>query len=107
MITPIVLTRHGDLLELRQVDKRTEDSRLIVRYQDIGRHKKCWGEFYSFPISDSHDAIICQRCYLRVTLKRIRGQGMTYRELRKVFSTRPGPVYFRLKCWIQNLLSAE
>jgi len=46
----------------------------------VGVHKHCNGEFFRRGATETHDALVCGRCYLRVLFPR---EVETYGELRQ------------------------
>lgn len=75
MIKPIVLTKFGEILN---PDSKTgnDDNNLST---GVGLHDVCGGWFDLRPISETHKALVCSACKLRVVMP---AEVTTYGDLR-------------------------
>lgn len=90
-LKPIQITPEGDFLrefcltplnfgpEYFIQHKRDEN----VLNSNVGIHKFCNGDIYRVRATETHDAILCQKCYLRVLFSK---EVKTYGELREEFA---------------------
>jgi hypothetical protein len=62
---PIILTEYGEALEKNQGTKETDESEMELC---IGFHRHCDGWLDLKRISNTHKAIHCRRCGLRVVI---------------------------------------
>jgi len=79
---PIVLTRFGERL-LEYSLSKTSDNTEISSGDYIGVHHICRGFFELRSVSDTHNIILCQKCFLRIPVPK---EINTYRELREYFA---------------------
>ena len=77
MIEPIVLTEHGETLVPYNRQGYTDQSKLS---DCIGRHDKCKGHIEIMPVSETHKALVCSWCHLRIVVP---NSVDTYKKLRQ------------------------
>ncbi|MBI2013620.1 MAG: hypothetical protein HYS87_02225 [Candidatus Colwellbacteria bacterium] len=75
-IKPIVLTRFGEMLK-KQSNGHSDDEELTLI--NVGIHIVCGGQMDVHIISETHNAVTCSRCALRVVFPR---SVKTYGDLR-------------------------
>lgn len=93
-LQPIQLTADGDLLieSPRQVAHLSGFQYFVKHIQDgdrfgccVGVHKHCGGWVDCSRATDTHDALVCRKCHLRVLFPK---ETKTYGELRKALNAK-------------------
>ena len=78
---PIVLTFLGEtLIPQYSVPVKIEETSFLRAHSTIGLHKLCGGWVYVHEISETHSAIVCQSCCLRVAIP---NNVRTFKDLRE------------------------
>ncbi len=93
MFDPIVLTKTGATL-INKDDSQGEltDDSEFPKASIIGIHKKCLGYPEIYPDSETHNAIYCHRCGLRIVYP---NTVKTYGQLRKYLASFLKPSWFK------------
>lgn len=80
MLKPIMLTKHGEMLNPHPSNEQNFDMFIAKRYRFyIGFHAVCGGCVDIMPVAEKFNAIICRNCKLRVVIPK---KVKTWEELR-------------------------